>query len=314
MMRRSIVAGLAWLALASHGWAQDRDAELEAEAAAFSREMADNGQVTENGRSPAWELADHRKLAAALGGLAPQRPGVVDAYVVVVGLDSDGVFGREATEAARVLAHRYDAAGGSILLAAGEGLTAPNGSPRNLATAIGAVAATMDRNEDVLILYTTSHGNAESGLAYRDGELGNGVIGPGRLKAMLDESRIERRLVMISACFSGIFVPALQSETSIVITAASAKTTSFGCAADNDWTFFGDALLNNAMRTNDPLPVAARKAFSLITAWEKKVPIGASKPQLFIGKNAKLWLAPLEARIPKAPTAKVGRPALQTIR
>jgi hypothetical protein len=309
-VKRSICAAFAWLALASPGWAQ----EAEEDPSVVMREMADSGYSFEYGRTPGWHLADHRKLAASLAALQPQRPGTIDAYVIVIGLDSDGVFGREATEAARVLAHRYDASGRTLLLAAGDGHDAPNGSPQNLALAIGAVAATMDAKEDVLVLYTTSHGDADSGLAYRDDELGNGMIGPGRLKAMLDDSGIERRLVMISACYSGIFVPALQSDTSIVITAASAKTTSFGCASDNDWTFFGDALLNNAFRTSDPLPVAARKAFGLINAWERKVRIGASKPQLFIGKDSKIWLASLEARTPKQPTPKVGRPALQTTR
>lgn len=308
--KRTICAVLAWLALSSAGLAQD----IDDDAVAAMRDMADSGYSSEFGRSPGWHLADHRKLAASLAALQSQRPGIVDAYVVVVGLDSDGVFGREATEASRVLSLRYDAAGRTILLAAGDGTDAPNGSPQNLATALGAVASVMDTEEDVLILFTTSHGSAESGLAYRDGAFGNGMIGPNRLKTMLDDSGIARRMVILSACYSGIFVPALQSDTSVIITAASATTTSFGCAAENDWTFFGDALLNNAMRANDPLPVAARKAFGLIAAWEKKVRIGASKPQLSIGKKAKVWLAPLEARIPNETTAKVGRPALQTSR
>ena len=315
MKLKPVLAGLcAWLALTSHVSAQESDAALEAEAAASMREMADMGYSAEYGRSPNWYLADHRKLAASIAALAPQRPGVVDAYVVAIGLDSDGVFGREAAEASRVLARRYDAAGRAILLAAGpnaEQATAANGSPQNLATAISAVAATMDVKEDVLILFTTSHGDADSGLAYRDDEFGNGMIGPGRLRAMLDGSGIERRMVIISACYSGIFVPALRSDTGVVITAASDRTTSFGCNAGNDWTFFGDALLNNAMRKNDPLAVAARKAFGLIDNWEKKIAITRSRPQLFIGRSAKDWLGPLEKRTPKETSERVGRPALR---
>ena len=49
-------------------------------------------------------------MTRALATLQPQRKGVVDAYVVTVGLDSDPVFGREAREAGKVLSRRYDAA------------------------------------------------------------------------------------------------------------------------------------------------------------------------------------------------------------
>ena len=298
----------AWLTLGSICHAQD----AEQDPAEYLRELADSGYVSEYGRDAKWHLDDHRKLSASISALAPQRAGVVDAYVIAVGLDSDAVFGSEASEAARVLSRRYDAAGRTILLAAGTGAggdTAPNGSPQNLAVAISAVAATMDPKEDVLVLFSTSHGSAESGLAYRDADYANGMIGPNRLKDLLDGSGIERRMIIISACYSGIFVPALQTDNTVVITAASSKTTSFGCAADNDWTFFGDALLNNTLRTSDPLKVATRKAFGLISAWEKRERISASRPQLFIGKETSAWLEPLEARMPKGTTARVGRPA-----
>src|SRR3954470_6323241 len=58
----------------------------------------DLGPDLERGRSPAAELAEHRRLSAALEALQPQRRGVVDAYVISIALDSDPVFGREARE------------------------------------------------------------------------------------------------------------------------------------------------------------------------------------------------------------------------
>jgi Peptidase C13 family len=303
-----VTALSAWLSLASICHAQ----EAEQDPAEYLRELADGGYVSEYGRNAKWLLDDHRKMNASISALAPQRPGVVDAYVIAVGLDSDAVFGNEASEGARVLSRRYDAEDRTILLAAGSGAAsdkAANGSPQNLAIAISAIAATMDPKEDVLVLFSTSHGSAEGGLAYRDQDFANGMIGPNRLKDLLDSSGIERRMIIISACYSGIFVPALQTDSTVVITAASSRTTSFGCAADNDWTFFGDALLNNAMRTNDTLKIAARKAFGLISAWEKRERISASRPQLFIGKETAAWLEPLELRTPTDTSQRVGRPA-----
>ena len=59
------------------------------------------------------------------------------------------------------LRHRYGAAGRTIILAGSDGSAPsdlPRGSPGSLAVALARVAELMDRNEDTLILYTTSHG------------------------------------------------------------------------------------------------------------------------------------------------------------
>src|SRR6185369_13532753 len=130
---------------------------------------------------------------AALAALQSQRPGVVDAYVVVAALDADPVFNREAREAGRVLARRFDAAGRTLVLAHDEGddKAAVEASPDELAKALDSVAAKMNRDEDVLVLYTTSHGSPHNGLNFRDPERGEAVITPTRLQAMLDHTRSE---------------------------------------------------------------------------------------------------------------------------
>ena len=271
---------------------------------------ANNGWSVEQKRDAAWHLDQHKKLSAAIAGLAPQRPGVVDAYVVSIGLDGDPVFGREASEAAKVLARRYGATGRSITLATGTKSLAPQGSPTNLATALAAVAAKMDVKEDVLILYATSHGTAEVGLVYRDGEEGYGLISPKRLARMIDGLGINRRMLLISACFSGVFVPALKSDTSVIVTAASDARTSFGCAATNDWTYFGDALINTALRKSQPFDKAISDALILINGWESERGLDPSEPQVFVGDKAAAWLGVLEKRVPSVATAKVGRPAI----
>ncbi len=274
---------------------------------------ANRGVVTEQGRDAAWHYAQHRKLGAAIDALKPQRPGVVDAYVVVVGFDSDPVFGREAAETAKVLARRYDAVGRTIVLSAGSGAldkAVPDGSPANFEVALGAVSAKMDVKEDVLILYTTSHGAPEIGLSYRDGDHGFGWIGPKRLADLLNGVGIKRRLVMLSACFSGELLPHLVNDTSVIITAADRDQTSFGCAPGNDWTFFGDALINNALRTPQPLDTAVAQAFDLIRGWETAMHLTSSRPQFYTGSEASIWLDALEKRMPLVATPKVGKPAV----
>lgn len=274
--------------------------------------FADAGTQIETSRSPAAELADHRAIDRALAALPPQRKGVVDAYVLSVALDSDPVFGREAREAGRVLSRRYDAAGRTIVLAGSDGSAPsalPRGSPENIALALARIAEVMDRNEDVVIIYTTSHG-APIGIVYNDASEGFGVISANRLAGMLDGLGITRRLVIVSACFSGAFVPALASRDTAVLTASVADRTSFGCQSDNDWTFFGDALINHALRKAQPLAAAGKEAAGLVEQWERRGQLTPSLPQTAIGAGAQAWLEALDRRAPKIASAPVGRPAV----
>ncbi len=280
-----------------------------------TEEAAKNGWAMEQNRSAAWHLAQHKRLGTAIAGLAPQRSGVVDVYVVSIGLDSDPVFGREADEAAKVLSRRYGASGHTIFLAAGadeKPTGVPQGSPPNLAIALAAVADKMDMKEDVLILFATTHGDPVVGLAYRDGDNGVGMIAPQRLASLLDGLGFKRRMILLSACYAGIFIPKLTNDDSIIVTAASSKRTSFGCAPGNDWTFFGDALINNALRKAQPFDKATDEAVSLISKWETDLRLVPSRPQVFVGDKASDWLTPLEAKMPKVETPKVGRPAVES--
>src|SRR3546814_18008485 len=77
--------------------------------------------------------------------------------------------------------------------------------------------------------------------------------------------------LLLSACHAGVFVPFLRSPDTAIVTAASADRTSFGCRAQNDWTFFGDALINHALRKPQPLMVAAEEARRLIRTEERRV-------------------------------------------
>lgn len=277
-----------------------------------NEEAAKKGFMTDLGRTPAWQLTQHKRLSAAISALKPQRPGVVDAYVVSIGLDSDPVFGREAAEAAKVLSRRYDADGRTLLLAAGGGAgQVPNGSPMNLQVALAAVAGMMDPKEDVLLLYTTSHGAPKVGIVYKDGDNGYGFIAPKSLSSTLNGLGIRNRMVLISACYSGIFIPDLVDDDTVLITAASPDTTSFGCTPANDWTFFGDALINNAFRGPTKLDEAMGQALSLIGNWERMRGLPSSNPQFYVGAKARSWLQSLEARTPATTTPKVGRPAIE---
>jgi hypothetical protein len=256
-------------------------------------------------RPAAVRQSEQRALDAALAALKPQRPGTVDAYVIVAALNTDPVFGREAREAGRVLSRRFDAEGRTIVLGGDESALA--GSPASLQVALARAGQLADPREDVLVLYTTTHGSPTDGLQYKDPRRGFGWIRPQRLGAMVDESGVANRLLMVSACYSGIFLPRLASDRSLVVSAAASDRASFGCSPGNDWTYFGDAFINRALRKPQPLRDAFAEARGLVGQWEAKAGLPGSNPQISIGKDVPRWLTPLEKRIPAQATKPVGR-------
>ena len=320
--RISLAVGLATLLMTSGIAAQDNPNQPPAHSAPFpnlgtgenreeiveSYELAPQLERAMDARDL---LRQQRLLGNALGNLQPQRSGTVDAYVITVALDSDPVFAREAREAGRVLASRYDAAGRTLTLAGPDGARddLPRGSIDSLLLSIAHIAELMDTEEDVLVLYTTSHGN-KLGLAYHYGDSGYGILSPARLAGALEEVGIDRRILIISACYSGVFVPALASDDTAILTAAASERNSFGCEAENDWTFYGDALINRAMRQPQSLSEVARMTSRTIAGWETQRRLLASLPQSAIGAKVSEWLPALEARMPQVASAPVGRPAL----
>lgn len=256
-------------------------------------------------------LEQRRRLTYALNQLEPQRPGIVDAYVVSVALDSDPVFAREAREAGRVLAKRYGAKGRTVTLAGPDGKRDdhPRGSIDSLLVVFAHIAELMDTSEDALVLYTTSHG-IKLGLTYHYGDTGYGILSPARLKKTLADLGIERRILIISACFSGVFVPEMASANTAILTASASERNSFGCEPENDWTFYGDALINRALRQPQSLEEAAREVSRTIAEWETKRRLLASLPQSAFGAKIDTWLGSLEARMPQVASAPVGRPAV----
>jgi len=261
---------------------------------------------------PVREIVEQRRrLDAELASLAPQRAGATDVYVLAVALDSDPVFAREAREAGRVLSRRYDGEGRTLTLAGPDGTRddLPQGSIESLLVSLARIADLMDASEDVLALYTTSHGN-KLGLAYHYGDTGYGVLSPARLKSVLEELGIERRIVIISACHSGVFVPVLAARNTAILTASASERNSFGCNPSNDWTFFGDALINRELRKPQSLSEAARAAALRIAGWEAQQRLLASLPQSAFGAGVNQWLSQLEASIPQTTSEPVGRPAV----
>lgn len=235
---------------------------------------------------PGQELHQFKLLEQAFNGLQPQRRGVVDSYVLSVALWDEHVFQHEAEGAAEVLSERFNAAGRTIVLSNGEGIgierTHAGARPSELGAALARIAEVMDKNEDVLVLYVTSHGAPDGSIVMQE-QFRNYALYPQVLRESLDGLGIKNRLIILSSCFAGAFIPVLEDDHTMVFTAAAQDRTSFGCTPENDWTYFGDAFINQSLRQNRTLPDAFETSKVLIQSWEARENIRPSLPQSFIG-------------------------------
>jgi hypothetical protein len=224
---------------------------------------------------PADAAKDVTLMADALSSLPPQRPGVVDTYVLVASFWNDPVFESEAKEAATILGRRFDASDRTVVLSAGRGAgaprTYPSATPNNFNAALGRIGKVIDPKEDLVVVFFTSHGGPDGAVAIQEKGRMGGAIHAVNLRDSLNLAGINNKLVIVSACFSGHFILPFSNDNTVILTAAAADKTSFGCEPSRDWTFFGDALFNHAMRGGEKLMSAFDEAKTLIVKWESDV-------------------------------------------
>jgi hypothetical protein len=102
---------------------------------------------------------------------------------------------------------------------------------------------------------------------------------------MLGRTGVRNKVVIISACYSGVFIPRLADANTLVITAADANHSSFGCEDKAKWTYFGDAFFNAALRRANNLKDAFLMARSLVLRRELREGFEPSHPQMAGGGN-----------------------------
>jgi hypothetical protein len=88
------------------------------------------------------------------------------------------------------------------------------------------------------LVYFTSHGT-RAGVV-----VGETLLSPIDLARIVDGACPARpTVVIVSACYSGAFVPALKKSGRMVFTAARRDRSSFGCSESDKYPFFDDCML-----------------------------------------------------------------------
>jgi hypothetical protein len=236
-------------------------------------------------------------LLAEIAALAPPSKGATNIYALgIAGWADQDVFLKELNGGLAALGAVLPLRGHALRLVNNNETreSLPLANQRNFAAAVHALGEIIDKEADILLLLMTSHGEP-SGFGLR---LPGDVIThltPQEIAAALDREGIKNRIVIVSACFSGIFVPPLINDSTIVITAADATSTSFGCAPERDWTYFGDAFFRQSVRPGRDFQHTFDNARVLIQGWELMDRAKPSNPQAHFGPALVAKLAPLFA-------------------
>ena len=137
----------------------------------------------------------------------------------------------------------------------------------------------------------TSHGSEDHDWLVQLGDITLTQITPDDVLEAYDNAGIRWRVAVVSACYSGGYLDALASPTSLVITSARADRTSFGCGADADLTYFGRAYFAEALATQTDFAAAFKIARQHIEARERADGFDPSEPQISNGALVSAQLA-----------------------
>lgn len=227
-------------------------------------------------------------LARALAAVRAPQGGRVNVYgLTYAPYASEDVFMRESAVVSKTMRERFGAEGRMVELVVNPatGTTLPWATPLNLRKTIARLAAVMDRERDVLFLHLTSHGGADGKLASNAWPLDMAPMTPELLKRWLDEAGVRWRVISVSACYSGSWIAPLAGDGTLVMTAADAEHTSYGCGRRSELTFFGRAMYEEALRKTWSFAEAHAAARKVIEVREQEAgkSDGYSNPQISEG-------------------------------
>ncbi len=230
--------------------------------------------------------AQHGLLHAALDRVRFSSDDLAEIYFVGFAPDAaEDVFESEVKHVEALFRERLGGEGRTVLLINSRNTVdeLPLANGPNLAAVLEGMAARMGP-EDLLFLHITTHGSRKHRLSVSFENLGLNDLSAEEVGDIIDSAGLPWRVVVVSACFSGGFIKALKSPRAMVITAASAKRTSFGCKNGREYTYFGAAFYRDSL-IDANFRAAFDRAVPLVRAREKEQDFKHSRPRIWIGKE-----------------------------
>ena len=230
-------------------------------------------------------LKQGQLLEDALKAVPPSTPAIELYSLVLAGDGKQSVFLREADYVSEMLASRFGSHGQITLINHRDHLLdRPMATRENLHRAAKTLAERTGP-EDLVFIYLTSHGTAEHELVLDQPRLQLADMPADELAAALAPLKNRNKIIVISACYSGGFIPALKDEKTLIMTASHADKVSFGCSEEADFTYFGNALFAQALNETDDLQHAFTLAKESVAQREQADGFEASEPQIWAPKG-----------------------------
>jgi hypothetical protein len=193
-------------------------------------------------------------LDSEIAALAPERPGRTDMFALLLGGTApQSVFLNEIEAVQPILEANYGTGQRVLHLANSrdDPLRYPLANMPNLESALTALHDHMGP-EDIAFLFLTSHGG-EDLFSLSFYEAGTKSLTAADFAAMLSRTKVGPAVIVLSACHSGSFLDDIAAPNRLIIAAARADRSSFGCADGRDWTEFGRFFFDQALRSEpDP--------------------------------------------------------------
>lgn len=263
-------------------------------------EFLDGDDVSPEAPEPAAPIEkilskDQQRLINQIESLEPEQPGVTDAYFLAVGGDgTESVFRRDIQVAQAGLQEHFDIEHRSIMLLNDRDYeTYPLATRPSIAQALKALDQRMNPEEDLLVIHLVSHGSRGGNLLLRQPGLDLPDMSPGDFAQMLAPLNAHRKLLVVSACFSGHWLSQLKDSDTLIMTSARKDRTSFGCGDDSEMTWFTRAVYQSVgLSFTDP-DTMFEQVDKQIRAWEKDNGMEEgdwSYPQSYLGDSLRQWL------------------------
>jgi hypothetical protein len=241
-------------------------------------------------------------LEKAWQNIEENNPNKIDLYLLSVAGDGrQGVFRREANSIKQYFDDALGTQGKSMQLVNSR-LTArdiPQSTVTSIKASLNSMAQRMDAQQDILFVYLTSHGSIDHKFYLNHPEMPLNDLSAQELANMLAEIPVKHKVVVISACYSGGFIDALKNDNTLIMTAAAFDRTSFGCADNNEFTYFGEALVKDALPNSKSFSEAFDQAFEIVSQREKDQGFEPSMPQIHKPNGILAQLKKWRAGLPK---------------
>ncbi len=227
-----------------------------------------------------------RLVQNALADVLVSQDGVPETYFVGFASSAkEDVFENEVKHVESLFREHLGAEGRTAILVNSRNTMheLPLANGPNLESILKGMAGKMGP-EDLLFLHMTSHGSKDHRFSVLFESMRLNDLPAKRIGEIVNGAGLPWRVVVVSACFSGGYIEALKSPRAMVITAASADRTSFGCENGREYTYFGEAYYRDSLTDGD-YEAAFERAVTLVREREEREGFKHSEPQIWMGEE-----------------------------